>query len=178
MNNNKAGVIVYLALILCAGVLIAEYVTATKDTSWIGKVEDFINKEDWVPDSEYVPMQDWAFFLYENETEQYFYLTNQKEFITYINRMLNRVNRQIEESISEDVLDDILSTGKVLELVHRFPTNSFGWIPTNEFDWKVDYRIAYFVLDDKMDTSLEGTMIVRETNSKISVWQITKSNLW
>ena len=159
-------------------VLVAEYVTATRDISWINEVEDFINKEDWVSDSEYVPMQDWAFFLYENGTEQYFYLTNQKEFISYINSILNQVNRQVEESISEDLLDDILFTGNVLELVHRFPTNSFGWIPTNEFDWKIDYRIAYFVLDDNLDTGLKGTMIVRETNSKISVWQITKSNLW
>ena len=91
--------------------------------------------------------------------------------------MLNQVNRQVEKSISEDLLDDILFTGKVLELVHRFPTNSFGWIPTNEFDWKIDYRIAYFVLDDNLDTGLKGTMIVRETNSKISVWQITTSFL-
>ena len=178
LNNDKAGVVIYLALILCAIVLVANYFTATRDISWIGEVEDFIKKEDWVPDSEYVPMQDWAFFLYENETEQYFYLTNQKEFISYINIILNRINRQVEDSISEDLLDEILATGKVLELVHRFPTNSFGWIPTNEFDWKIDYRIAYFVLDDNLDTGLKGTMIVRETNSKISVWQITTSFLW
>ena len=178
MNKTYLGAVVYFLLIISVGVFIAEYVTATRDISWIGEVEDFIKKEDWVPNSEYIPLQDWAFFLYENGTEQYFYLTNQKEFISYINSMLNQVNRQVEESISEDLLDDILFTGKVLELVHRFPTNSFGWIPTNEFDWKVDYRIAYFVLDDKMDTSFEGTMIVRETNSKISVWQITTSFLW
>ena len=178
MNKTYLGVVVYFLLIICAGVLIAEYVTATRDISWIIEVEDFIKKEDWVSNSKFEPMQDWAFFLYENGTEQYFYLTNQKEFITYINTILNRINRQVEDSISEDLLDEILSTGKVLELVHRFPTNSFGWVPTNEFDWKVDYRIAYFVLDGTSVTDLGGTMIVRETNSKISVWQITKSKLW
>jgi hypothetical protein len=181
LNKTYLGAVVYFLLIISAGVLVAEYVTATRDISWINEVEDFIKKEDWVPDSEYVPMQDWAFFLYENGTEQYFYLTNQKEFISNIDNILNQVNRQVEESISEDLLDEILATGKVLELVHRFPTKSEGWVPTNEFDWKVDYRIAYFVLDDKSNSDFEGTIITRETNSKtskISVWQITKSNLW
>ena len=173
LNKTYLGVVVYFLLIICAGVLIAEYVTATRNISWIGEVEDFIKKEDWVPNSEYIPLQKSAFFLYENGTEQYFYLTNQKEFISYIDNILNKVNRQVEESISQDLLEELLSTGKVLELVHRFSTKSFGLILT--------YRIAYFVLDDKSNSDFEGTIITREENSKtskISVWQITKSNLW
>lgn len=131
MNKTYLSAVIYFLLILCAIVLVAEYVTATRDISWINEVEDFIKKEDWVPNSEYIPLQDWAFFLYENGTEQYFYLTNQNEFISYINTILNRVNRQVEDSISQDLLEELLSTGKVIELVHRFPTKSFGWIPTN-----------------------------------------------
>ena len=52
-----------------------------------------------------------------------------------------------------------------------------GWTPTNEFDWNVDYRIAYFILDDISGTDLQGPIIIRETNSKISVWQVTTAFL-
>jgi hypothetical protein len=178
LNKDYAGAVAYILLVLFAGVLIAEFFTATRDESWINEVEIFIKEENWVPNSEYVPMQDWAFFLYENGEDEYFYLESQSEFITFINNMLNRINRQVENSLSEELLDEILATNKVLELVHRFSTRSMGWIPTNNFDWNVDYRIAYFVLEDTLETSLEGTIIVRETNSKIRVWQIKKSSIW
>ena len=65
MNKDYLGALVYVALVLCAVVLIANYLTSTRDVSWIGEVENFIQKENWVPNSEYEPMQDWAFFLWE-----------------------------------------------------------------------------------------------------------------
>ena len=145
MNKDYAGAVVYTSLVLCAAVLIAEYFTATRDNSWIGEVENFMKKENWEPNSEFQPMQDWAFFLYENGEKQYFYLESQNEFISCINNVMDRINRQVKESISEELLNDILASDKVLLLVHRFSTQSMGWGPTNEFDRNIDYRSAYFV---------------------------------
>ena len=172
------GVIVYILLILFAGVLIAEYLTATKDISWTVEIEDLIKKENWEPESEHIPLSDWNFFLYENGEEQYFELKSQTEFISYMNTLMNRINRQIKESISEKFLNEILASNKVLLLQLRFSTHSMGWKADNNFDRNVDYSGAYFVLEDTLEKGLEGTIIAQETNSRNSVWQITKSSLW
>ncbi len=180
MNKDYSGALVYVALVLCAFVLIANYLTSTRDFSWISEVENFIQKENWRPDIQYEPIMLWSFFLWENGTEQFFCLANQKEFISCINSIMDRIDRRIKESISKELLNEILASRKVMSLVHRFSTQSFMWsIPPNEFGSKIDYRIVYFVLEDTTETDLEGTIIVRENlsgepNYKYSVWQISK----
>jgi hypothetical protein len=178
VNKNYAGALVYVALVLFAIVLIANYSSATRDVSWIDEVENFIQKENWEPDREYVPLMDWAFFLHENGTEQYFYLESQSEFISHINSVMNRIDRRVEESISDELLDEILATDKVLAVVHRFSTKSGMWTAPNNFGSKVNYDRVYFVLEEKLGTGLEGAIIVREHNFgdsyyKYSLWQIS-----
>lgn len=164
MNKNNAGVIVYILLVLFAGVLIAEYFTATRDKIWIGEVENYIKEENWGPESEFIPKVDWTFFIYENGERQSFYLMSQKEFFSYISSVMNGINRQVKESISEELLDEILVTDKVLGFV------------TREFGDNFDYNNVYFVLKDKLETDLEGTIIVREQiigeDYRYSVWEI------
>jgi hypothetical protein len=183
VNKDYAGALVYVAVVLCAVVLIANYSTSTRDVSWIDEVENFIQKENWELDREYVPLMDWAFFLHENGTEQYFFLESQSEFISYINGVMDRIDRQVKESISEEFLEDILAADKVVKVVHRFSTKSSLWRAPNNFGMNVDYDRAYFVLEDKLGTGLEGTIIVREHNFgdsyyKYSVWQTSKGFLW
>ena len=120
MNRDVLGAFVYFALVLFAVLLIANFCSATRDVSWIGEVENFIQEENWQPDREFVPLMDWAFFLHENRTEQYFYLDSHKEFVDYINGLMNRIDRQVEDSISDKFLDELLSADKVLAVVHRF----------------------------------------------------------
>lgn len=183
MNKNYAGVLIYVSLVICGVVLIANYVVATRDISWIGEVENFIDEKNWEPESEYVPMMDWAFFLHENGTEQYFFLESQSEFISYINNLMNRIDRQVEESISDQFLDEILAKDKVLKIVHRFSTKSSLWRAPNNFGMNIDYDKAYFILEDKLESGLEGAIIAREQSMgeedyRYSVWQITNSFLW
>lgn len=170
MNRTNFSVVVYLLLVLLAGILIAEYLTATRDSSWIVEVENFIKEENWVPDSEFIPLMLTSFFIYENGTEQYIYLYSQNELAYYTYSLINQLNRQIKESISEDTLTKILENGRVLLLSLRFYGEK--GIP------RVKYFSAYFVLEDNQGTGLDGTIILQEKNSINSVWQITKSSIW
>ena len=176
MNKIYAGFIVCASLVIFGSLLIANYNMGTRDVSWINEVEDLIKKENWEPDSEYIPMQDWAFFIYENGEGQYFLLKSNEEFISHINNLMNRIDSQIEESISDEFFDEILATDKVLAVVHRFSTKSSLWSAPNNFGMNIDYNKAYFVLEDKLGADLEGTIIVREEmeeNNRYSVWQIS-----
>jgi hypothetical protein len=183
VNKKYAGFIVCALLVIFGALLIANIYSNTRDVSWINEVEDLIKKENWVADSEYIPMQDWAFFIYENGEGQYFLLKSNEEFISHINDLMNRIDRQIEESISDESFDEILATDKVLAVVHRFSTKSSFWNAPNNFGMNVDYDKAYFILEDKLGEDLEGTIIVREHSMgeedyRYSVWQIINSFLW
>ena len=182
MNKKYAGFIV-CALVIFGVLLIANNYTGTRDVSWINEVEDLIKKENWEPNSEYIPMQDWAFFIYENGEGQYFLLKSNEEFISHINDLMNRIDRQIEESISDEFFDEILATDKVLAVVHRFDTKSSLWRAPNNFGSNVNYDRVYFVLEEKLGKGLEGTIIVHEHVSgesyyKHSVWQASKGAFW
>ena len=177
MNRTYVGVVAYALLVLFAGILVIEYVTAFRDNSWIVEVEEFIQENNWDPDSEYIPLNDWSFFLYENGEEQYFELKSQMEFRSFLNILMNRINRQIKLSISNEELDEIVTNNKVLMIEHRFSTRHWGWT-YNQFARNVDYYGVYFVLEDNLRKGLEGTIIAQETNSRNSVWQITKSKFW
>ena len=178
VNKIYAGFIVCSSLVIFSALLIANYNTGTRDVSWINEVEDSIKKENWEPNSEYIPMQDWTFFIYENGEGQYFLLKSNQEFISHINSIMNRIDRQVEESISDEFFDEILATDKVLAVVHRFSTKSDLWTPPNNFGSSINYDKLYFVLEDKSGKGLEGTIIVREhafgeRHYNYSVWQIT-----
>ena len=177
MNRTYVGVVVYVLLVLFAGILVTEYVTAFRDNSWIVEVEEFIQENNWDPDGEYIPLNDWSFFLYENGEEHYFELKSQMEFRSFLNILMNRINRQIKLSISDEELDEIVTNNKVLMIGHRFSTRYWAWT-YNQFARNVDYNGIYFVLEDNLGKGLEGTIIAQETNSRNSVWQITKSKLW
>jgi hypothetical protein len=124
INRGYIGIIVYLVFVLCAPILIAGYYVTPRDVSWIGPVEDFINKE-WKLNSTFNGLGD-SFFLYENGKEQYFFLNDsQREFISYMKGLAGRVNRQLESSVSIEFVDEILAADKVLAYGHRFPVG-FG----------------------------------------------------
>ena len=89
MNKGYIGLIVYLAFVLCAPIMIADYYFAPRDVSWISPVEDFIRK-DWKPNATYYGLED-GFFLYENGEEQFFFLNDsQGEFIAYMNDLTGK----------------------------------------------------------------------------------------
>ena len=183
LNKTYVAVTVYVCLVVIAGVLIVDYLTATRDVSWTSEVETYIEEATWLPETDFHPIMDWAFFFFENGTKHYFDLESRNELKETINSIMNRVNRRIKESISEDALEQILSNDKVLEVYHRFPTKLWG--KPNDFGSRVSYDRIYLVLEENqkisINTTLTGTIIVREANPdsyNYSVWQISKSNIW
>ncbi len=165
-----------------AVVLVVNFFLAPRDVSWISTDEDYLKEETWEPDLEYVPLADWAFFLCENGTKQFFVSKSSLELISVVNDLMGEVDRQVHGSISEDLLDELLAQDKILKIVHRFSTKCGLWTPPNSFARKVDYDILYFVLQDNSTNGLEGTVIVLEHSSgadesNYSVWQINESFL-
>jgi len=61
-------------------------------------------------------------------------------------------------------LDEILAKDKVMAYLLRIPID-FGLF--NE------YGITYFILEDKLDMNLEGTIIIFDTKGRLGVWEIT-----
>jgi hypothetical protein len=164
-----AVVVFYVASILFTSLVIAGYATSVRDFSWVSEVENYIKKENWEPDKEYVPLMLAAFFINENGEEQFFELRSGHEFYTYIEGLLKNIDRQVT-SISKERLDELFSADRILELVYRFPFQLGLFRPS--------FGAAYFVLEDKLLTGLEGTIILFETNRRLSVWQITNGLFW
>jgi hypothetical protein len=145
-------------------VLDISFSIAERDVSWIGEVENWIKEENWEPDREYIPLMPRAFFLYENGGEQFFYLYSHQEFSSYIRGLTNDLDRQVGSISREIMMDEILAKDKVLLSLLRHPSD-FGLF--NEY-WG-----AYFILDDKLDMNLEGTVIIGDIKMRYTVWDIT-----
>ena len=183
LTKDKWGIIVHSLFVVFAAVLVANFLLATRDVSWIGTVENYLNEETWEPDQEFIPFSDWGFFLYKNGTEQFFVSKSRLELISVVNDLMDEVDGQVHNSISEDLLDELLGQDKIMKIVYRFSTKSGLWMPPNSFAMKVDYDILYFVLQDNSGNGLGGTVIVREHSfgadqSNYSVWEIRKPFLW
>lgn len=177
MNRSFVAVVVfYVASILFVSILIVGYATATRDVSWIDEVESFIKRENWEPDREYVPLNDWSFFLYENGEEEFFFLHSQSEFINYMKGLTERVDMQIENSVPQEFVDEILAADRIMAVVHRFP-EGFG-----HFGLSGSSEVAYFILEDKSGRGLEGTIMMQDRRageySQYGLWQTTDWMFW
>lgn len=164
MNKRHIGPIVYLVLVSLTATLAFSFSIAERDISWISEVENWIRKENWEPDREYIPLMLDAFFLFENGEEQFFRLYSHQEFSSYIRGLVNDVDRRIDYISREFLTDEVLAKDKVLELVGRFPFD-FGFLNK--------YGAAYFILEDNLDMNLEGTIIIFDIKGRLGIWEIT-----
>jgi hypothetical protein len=176
VNKRNIGPIIFIAIITFTALLTISYSIAPQDVSWIGEVEDYIKKENWEPDREYIPLSYASFFLYENGEEQFFVLTSHKEFVSYMDALLGRFVTKTGSSISRESLDEMLAKDKVLVYAHRFP-ESFGPLGLSG-----SFEVSYFILEDKLGEGLEGSIIMRDRRageySHYSVWQIKDWLFW
>ena len=173
IKKYRARFVIYIVAFLLIAILIISI--ASKDVSWISEVENYIKKENWVSNVQYEPINYASFFLYENGEENFFVLTSQKDFVSYMDALVGRFVTQTEKTISKEKLDEILATNKVLSYAHRFPT-SFGPLGLSG-----SFEVAYFILEDKTGEGVEGKIIMqdrRAEDSHYSVWQITDWVFW
>jgi len=163
VNKRYIGPIIFIAIITFTTFFAISFSFAPRDISWIGQVEDWIREENWEPDREYIPLMLDAFFLYENGEEQFFRLYSHNDFSAYIRGLVNDVDRIVDYTSRDFLVDEILVKNKVLELVLRFPLN-FGLFRK--------YGSAYFILEDKLNMDLEGTIIIHDTQDRYTIWEI------
>jgi len=164
VNKRYIGPIVYLVLVSLTTTVAFSFSIAERDVSWVSEAENWIRKENWEPDREYIPMMSVAFFLIENGEEQFFRLYSHQEFSSYMRGLVNDVDKRIEYISREFLMDKILAKDRVLELVGRFPFD-FGFFNK--------YGAAYFILEDNLDMNLEGTIIIFDIKGRYGVWEIT-----
>lgn len=162
VNKRHIGPVIFIAMIMFTTFFAISFSFAPRDISWIGQVENWIKRENWEPDREYIPLMLDAFFLYENGEEQFFRLYAHNNFSAYIRGLVNDVDRRLDY-VSREFFDEILAEDRVLELVLRFPV---------EFGFFNKFGAAFFVLEDKLDLDLEGTIVVYDTSGRYSVWEI------
>jgi hypothetical protein len=164
VNKRYVDPIVYLVLVSLTATMAFNFSIAERDVSWVSEVENWIRKENWEPDREYIPMMINAFFLIENGKEQFFRLYSHQEFSSYIKGLVNDVDKRVEYISREFLMNEILAKDRVLELVGRFPFD-FGLLNK--------YGAAYFILEDNLAMNLEGTIIIFDVKGRYGVWEIT-----
>ena len=165
---------IFLVAVVVTTLLSTLYVNAGRDVSWIPTIEEYIKKENWLPDREYVPLAFESFFLYENGEGHFFRLDSHNEFASYVKDLLISADRKLDYTLTKDHLDDMKAEDKLLGLILRFPV-SYGFLR--------DFDKAYFVLDDVLGEGLRGTVLVRVFDSSrldwwFDVWEITDLSVY
>ncbi|MCW4055063.1 MAG: hypothetical protein NWE84_09150 [Candidatus Bathyarchaeota archaeon] len=69
MNKRHIGLIVYLVSVSLTATVAFSFSIAERDVFWIGEVENWIRRENWEPDREYVPSIFATFFLFDINQE-------------------------------------------------------------------------------------------------------------
>jgi hypothetical protein len=166
---------IFLVAVVLTTLWSAIYANAGRDVSWIATVEEYIVKENWLPNVEYEPIAFESFFLYENGEEHFFRLESHNEFISYVEGLLISVDRKLDYTISRDQLVEIKAEDELVCFILRFPTSSYGFLGV------IDR--AYFVLDYILGEDLKGTVLVWCYDSSrldwwFNVWEITDLSIW
>ena len=174
-----AAVAFYVVSVLFISIVIAGYATAVRDVSWIVTVENLIKKENWRPNATFDGLEPSTYYLYEDGEEQFFKLNNTQELASCVFGLLDRVNRQVKYSMPEIEFNETLAADKLLGVGTRFPVK---WQSPSSL-WTIEYSSFYLVLEDKLGTGLEGTVIVTEHLHaepwhRYNVYEISNWTLW
>jgi len=164
-----------IALILIGvSALIGVFVNQTngeRDISWIENVNEFIEELKPFPDPDPLgkpyPRSPNLFHMYENETWQLIWHGGTTDSVIYLKSLLNQVNNKINGSVTWDFIDKILTSNNVLRLEFRFDED-FRSVKT--------VQNAYFVLDDNLNMSMKGAIIIDRHiigEGRFNIWEIT-----
>jgi len=143
------------------------------DTSWVGKVNDSLKEAGTYPlnNNSYYLLAFTRVLLYENGTEQLVNVTGESsessEFIAYLENLLSQVNALKNASVTREFAEKVVGTDKVVMMSYRFPETFRLWDNLDS---------ACFILEDKLNEDLAGSILVREVNEEdqFSIWAIAK----
>lgn len=161
-------VLVMITLLTC-GFLTPKSGQNEIDTSWVGKLDEYLNEAKPYP----APPDSWDFsdhFIYLFEDGKSYlveYSCGGTNLVTFLENLTNKADAKIDVTINEGFLDRITASDKVVSLTYRnqliTPSRQLGKV--------------WFILQDNLNEGLNGTVVLSQTiNNKeeLSIWAILK----
>ena len=161
-------VLVMITLLTC-GFLTLKSGQNEIDTSWVGKLDEYLNEAKPYP----APPDSWDFsdhFIYLFEGGKSYlveYSCGGTNLVAFLENLTNKADAKIDVTINEGFLDRITASDKVVSITYRnqliSPSRQLGKV--------------WFILQDNLNEGLNGTVVLSQTiNNKeeLSIWAILK----
>jgi hypothetical protein len=139
------------------------------DTSWVGKLDEYLNEAQPYP----APPGDWDLsdhfiYLFEDGHEYLVeYSCGGTKLVACLENLTDKANYKISAIVDEGFVNRITAFDKVVSLTYRY-----GLIyPSRRLD-KV-----WFILQDNLNEGLNGTVVLSQTinnEEELSIWAILK----
>jgi hypothetical protein len=123
------------------------------DTSWVGKLDEYLNEAKPYP----APPDSWDFsdhFVYLFEDGKSYlveYSCGGTNLVAFLENLIDKAHAKIDVTINEGFLDRITAFDKAVSLTYR---NQFI---SPKFDK------AWFILQDNLNEGLNGTVVLSQT---------------
>ena len=161
-------VLVMITLLTC-GFLTRKSGQNEIDTSWVGKLDEYLNGAKPYP----APPDSWDFsdhFIYLFKGGKSYlveYSCGGTNLVAFLENLTNKADAKIDVTINEGFLDRITASDKVVSITYRdqliSPSRQLGKV--------------WFILQDNLNEGLNGTVVLSQTiNNKeeLSIWAILK----
>jgi hypothetical protein len=161
-------VLVMITLFTC-GFLTVKSGQNEIDTSWVGKLDEYLNEAKPYP----TPPDSWDFndhFIYLFEDGKSYlveYSCGGTNLVAFLKNLTDKADAKTDVTINEGFLDRITAFDKVVSLTYQNQFMSSSG-PLGK---------VWFILQDNLNEGLNGTLILSQTiNNKeeLSIWAILK----
>lgn len=160
-------VLVMITLLTC-GFLTLKLGQNEIDTSWVGKLDEYLNEAQPYP----APPDSWDLsdhFIHLFEDGKSYlveYSCGGTNLVAFLENLADKADAEIDVTINEGFLDRITAFDKVVSLTYR-----------NQFISPSGHGNVWFILQDNLNEGLNGTVVLAQTiNNKeeLSIWAILK----
>jgi hypothetical protein len=138
------------------------------DTSWVGKLDEYLNEAKPYP----APPDSWDFsdhFIHLFEDGKSYlveYSCGGTNLVAFLENLADKADAEIDVTINEGFLDRITAFDKVVSLTYR-----------NQLISPSGHGNVWFILQDNLNEGLNGTVVLAQTinnEEELSIWAILK----
>jgi hypothetical protein len=160
-------VLVMITLFTC-GFLTVKSGQNEIDTSWVGKLDEYLNEAKPYP----APPDSWDLsdhFIHLFEDGKSYlveYSCGGTNLVAFLENLADKADAEIDVTINEGFLDRITAFDKVVSLTYR-----------NQFISPSGHGNVWFILQDNLNEGLNGTVVLAQTinnEEELSIWAILK----
>jgi hypothetical protein len=160
-------VLVMITLFTC-GFLTVKSGQNEIDTSWVGKLDEYLNEakphpappDSWDLSDHFIHLfEDGKSYLVE-------YSCGGTNLVAFLENLADKADAEIDVTINEGFLDRITAFDKVVSLTYR-----------NQFISPSGHGNVWFILQDNLNEGLNGTVVLAQTinnEEELSIWAILK----